>query len=135
MKTPTSRAQALRIGATRYYTGKPCKHGHVAYRQAVSGNCTECLKTVHAGARREAGVRALPQKMAYRHRINDETRERAVNGRQQWLGRDAHLVTLRDAQGEYVYTNSELVEMLGRSMRSIERARWRFRQRLQAGEA
>lgn len=40
---PTTRAEAMRLGATHYYTGKPCANGHVAPRK-TKGSCVECLK-------------------------------------------------------------------------------------------
>lgn len=38
------RADALARGLKRYFTGKPCKHGHVAERRLPSNNCTECAR-------------------------------------------------------------------------------------------
>lgn len=38
-----TRAEAIASGATRYYTGKPCKNGHVAERYTLHGPCVECL--------------------------------------------------------------------------------------------
>lgn len=38
---PTSRADAKASGATHYFTGKSCKHGHVAPR-LTKGTCTVC---------------------------------------------------------------------------------------------
>lgn len=40
---PKSRAEAARLGAKKYFTGKPCSNGHIAPRYAV-GCCTECMK-------------------------------------------------------------------------------------------
>jgi regulator of replication initiation timing len=37
-----TRKQALQQGLTRYYTGKPCKHGHIAERRADTGQCVTC---------------------------------------------------------------------------------------------
>lgn len=37
-----SRAEAMALGLTTYTTGKPCKHGHVAWRHR-SGDCCICL--------------------------------------------------------------------------------------------
>jgi hypothetical protein len=39
---PKTRAEAIAAGAPRYFTGKPCKHGHVAPRYA-GGGCVECI--------------------------------------------------------------------------------------------
>jgi 5-methylcytosine-specific restriction endonuclease McrA len=40
---PKSRVEAKATGAKHYFTGEPCKHGHVAPRKA-KGACTECLR-------------------------------------------------------------------------------------------
>jgi hypothetical protein len=40
---PKSRAEAKAAGAKHYFTGEPCKHGHVAPRK-TKGACIECLK-------------------------------------------------------------------------------------------
>ncbi len=39
---PTTRAAAKAEGAPYYFTGKPCKHGHVGVRWVSSGICKEC---------------------------------------------------------------------------------------------
>lgn len=41
---PSTRAAALAAGLTRYWNGKPCKHGHTAPRTASDGHCTECVR-------------------------------------------------------------------------------------------
>lgn len=38
----SSRKEARRLGETFYFTGKPCKHGHIARRYASSGRCLTC---------------------------------------------------------------------------------------------
>ena len=40
---PKTRAEAKAVGAKYYFTGAPCKHGHVAPRK-TKGACVECLK-------------------------------------------------------------------------------------------
>ena len=40
---PKSRAEAKATGAKYYFTGEPCKHGHIAPRK-TKGSCVECLK-------------------------------------------------------------------------------------------
>jgi hypothetical protein len=40
---PKTRAEAKATGAKYYFTGEPCKHGHVAPRK-TKGACIECLK-------------------------------------------------------------------------------------------
>lgn len=40
---PRTRAEAKAMGAKYYFTGEPCKHGHIAPRK-TKGACVECLK-------------------------------------------------------------------------------------------
>jgi hypothetical protein len=40
---PKTRKEAQATGATHYFTGEPCKHGHIAPRK-TKGACVECLK-------------------------------------------------------------------------------------------
>ena len=40
---PKTRAEAKAQGAPYYFTGEPCKHGHIAPRK-TKGACVECLK-------------------------------------------------------------------------------------------
>ena len=39
-----SRKDAKALGLKRYFTGKPCKYGHVAQRFADNKSCVECVK-------------------------------------------------------------------------------------------
>jgi 5-methylcytosine-specific restriction endonuclease McrA len=43
MEYPKTRAEAKSTGAKYYFTGDPCKHGHIALRK-TKGACVECLK-------------------------------------------------------------------------------------------
>lgn len=43
---PQERAFAKAAGETTYFTGRPCKHGHVALRCTASGSCVECAKII-----------------------------------------------------------------------------------------
>lgn len=40
---PKTRAEAKASGAKYYFTGEPCKHGHVAPRK-TKGSCVDCLR-------------------------------------------------------------------------------------------
>jgi 5-methylcytosine-specific restriction endonuclease McrA len=46
---PKTRAEAKATGAKHYFTGEPCKHGHIAPRK-TKGACVECLKVEWAQA-------------------------------------------------------------------------------------
>jgi hypothetical protein len=43
-----SRAQARASGAVRYFTGLPCKNGHIAERQTTNGTCVVCAREIAA---------------------------------------------------------------------------------------
>lgn len=40
---PTTREEAKKSGSKYYFTGQPCKHGHIAARK-TKGACIECLE-------------------------------------------------------------------------------------------
>ncbi len=43
-----TRKEAISRGMKKYFTGKPCKNGHLAQRFVQSGTCEECIKNSHA---------------------------------------------------------------------------------------
>jgi hypothetical protein len=38
-----NRKQAISKGVRHFYTGQPCKHGHLARRYTTNGGCVECV--------------------------------------------------------------------------------------------
>lgn len=40
------RAEAIKNNQTLYFTGKPCKYGHIAHRFTNNGTCKECFKVI-----------------------------------------------------------------------------------------
>jgi hypothetical protein len=63
-----TRAEALSRSLRRYFTGKPCKHGHACERRLSSGQCTECNR-----ARCAAHYKANPEASRERNRKSRET--------------------------------------------------------------
>ena len=109
---PTSRAEAKRIGAPKYFTGVPCKHGHIALR-LTKGNCTECSRDEdirNRPARQEyfSNRRALgldkPSKRKYYEsnrdlviaRANACPKERMQTYRKSWKARNVEVVRADD---------------------------------------
>lgn len=43
MSLPKTGKEARAVGATRFFTGKPCKRGHVALRRASDNACVACV--------------------------------------------------------------------------------------------
>lgn len=48
------RELARRAGEPYYFTGRPCKHGHIAKRHTVDASCVECRWVFKEGYREEA---------------------------------------------------------------------------------
>jgi len=47
------REEALSLGKKTYFTGKPCKRGHIAERRVSTWVCLQCAKEVHQVADRD----------------------------------------------------------------------------------
>ncbi len=63
---PRTRAEALALGFTRYWTGVPCKHGHVAPRRVSSGGCVECQRVAGATWRATNPAKARASSAAWK---------------------------------------------------------------------
>lgn len=46
---PKTRAEAIQRGEKKYFTGKPCKHGHTSIRR-LPGNCVVCETAMQKSA-------------------------------------------------------------------------------------
>src|SRR5690554_5382565 len=74
---PSTPAEARRIGAKRYFTGKPCKHGHVAERFTSDQSCCACKTTIGKSPEQRAALNAAVRR---RRAANPEPyRERSRN--------------------------------------------------------
>ena len=61
------RDTALAEGKDTYFTGKPCKHGHLSERFVSNHTCVECLQTLHYHTDRD-NYRAMENTMAHQFR-------------------------------------------------------------------
>lgn len=50
---PSSQAEARLVGSRTFYTGRPCKRGHVSLRCAANGSCLACVSAKNIESRRE----------------------------------------------------------------------------------
>lgn len=71
MKALSKRAEAKAAGATTYFTGLPCKHGHIAKRCTANGSCITC-STERAKAARDANLAGARAKERERRARNPE---------------------------------------------------------------
>lgn len=80
---PTTREEAKKTGSKYYFTGQPCKHGHIAPRK-TKGACIECLKVewVKGNETRADYFREYNKREDVKDRKNEwyrENRETVIN--------------------------------------------------------
>jgi hypothetical protein len=67
----SSRAEAKRIGATRYLTGRECPQGHTAERMTSSGSCVVCLRARNLATSAEYQRRKRAADSKWRRKWNE----------------------------------------------------------------
>ena len=76
-----TRAKAKAAGETRYFTGKPCKRGHIAPRQSANGQCVSC--GAEDTARYYADEEKRKKMLAHAKRWKDENAEKLAEQRKE----------------------------------------------------
>lgn len=71
-------AEARQQGLKRYFTGRTCRHGHVAQRLVYNNDCVECIKGRDARYTR-SGARARALRAHYA-----KNREQRLAGSRRW---------------------------------------------------
>lgn len=69
---PISRAAAIQAGAAKYFTGRPCKYGHVSARSTSHGGCNGCWG--NTGHPKAAQRRAAKKRHYYEHPLAKQLR-------------------------------------------------------------
>jgi hypothetical protein len=102
-----SRNQAQEQGLKQFFTGKPCKHGHVVAKQVAGWLCSECnrLKAQRDRDTRSGILKAQEQKRrscpaykARKQKINRESYARLVSTEE---GRERHRESTRRANDKF----------------------------------
>jgi hypothetical protein len=81
----STRSAARAIGATRYFTGKPCSKGHVAERH-LTGTCVECAKVAVAAWALRNPDEGNRRSAAWRRRNPERAREVAIRSKRKTMG-------------------------------------------------
>lgn len=106
---PTSAKEAKSAGAARYFTGAPCKHGHIAERQAASRACVTCLaklsfecrtRNLKAFQEREAANRrkSMPRRIQYARDRYLTDRDAIRSATDRWSKKHKHKVAAKTAR-------------------------------------
>lgn len=127
-----SRSEAREIGATRYFTGKPCKHGHVAERYTVKATCVTCALSRAEAQRKDGG----DTYKAYQDTYRAENRDTLLSyQRRYWAGQREAINAARRASGaeekakrakrskRYYDENKDAVNARVKALRPKHRAR------------
>jgi hypothetical protein len=93
-----SRKEALEKGLKHYFTGKPCKKGHIDIRYASVGKCAECGRQEDALRRRDGAPPRTPF-------TQEEKLEKARAAQERYREENAALV--RETQKAYRQRNAE----------------------------
>lgn len=120
-----SRSEAREQGLNRYFTGEPCKFGHLAERETGTGACRECrLKIARESyaknreairERRRAEYRVAPEehrKRQQRYRESLSTEERRARDRAHY---EAHADSRREYSRRYAAENVDRVKEAART--------------------
>jgi hypothetical protein len=62
---PGNRDEAIASGASYYFTGQPCRKGHIAPRYTRSGACNECLHPTLTKPRVTTDVRFIARSIPF----------------------------------------------------------------------
>jgi hypothetical protein len=97
MRVCKERQDAIARGLPTYFTGKPCKHGHVAERRTDSSDCFDCI-AVYKARRRPS--RTLKQNRLRNERAAQarrETHDDALSIKRQALAGLGHVMQAAEA--------------------------------------
>lgn len=123
------RKKAKQLGMKRYFTGKPCKHGHVDFRGTVDGKCMECSRMdslkqkranpeYHRARRRQWYIKNRSRCLEYAKKYNEKNRSHRLAYGAEWRNENReHLrkydeenrVRRKDYHREYKKQNPEKV--------------------------
>lgn len=113
-----SRAEAKALGQLRYFTGKPCKHGHISERGTTGGCCIECATIARERPENREKVNARSRK---KYAENSEARaERLAYGK---AYREANREKFTQWMAEWRAKNPEQARLHRRIAESKRRAR------------
>jgi regulator of replication initiation timing len=87
----SARAQAKLNGEAHYFTGEPCKHGHVARRKTADGRCMECARLLQARLRAQNPQKYRDQLVVSYYRYQEKRRAYS----REWYWRDVETRRVR----------------------------------------
>jgi 5-methylcytosine-specific restriction endonuclease McrA len=130
MPLPSSKEEAIATGEKYYFTGKPCKRGHICKRYR-NGQCQECRTMILRKWQRENWGKVLEYSQEYRESMTEREKEEYRLSRAAWYQSvkdeyNARRRANRDRNNEwgrdYYRRNCELIKQRERNKRAKKRA-------------
>lgn len=111
----STRKRAIQAGEKTYFTGKPCKHGHVGIR-SVLGGCQECAR-IRASANYHSDVDASRERRRAEYRANPDIKKAAAK---KW--RSENPEAYRSRMSSYYLENAEELKAKARAWSASNRS-------------
>ncbi len=93
MRQIVTKQQAISLGATRYFTGKSCKHGHISERMLSNRSCVTCSQV----KREEYRVSHLKEESDRKNTWVAANRTQVNEQKSRWKRENPHLIALSSA--------------------------------------
>jgi 5-methylcytosine-specific restriction endonuclease McrA len=113
----TTRAEAKAMGLTRYFTGRPCKHGHVAERMEKNKQCVECNRVNAKKWTSNNKDRSLKKARNYYKNNSEKVKQRARD----WRRKNKNKV--REMSSSWKERNKNLASEISRAAVQSRRSR------------
>lgn len=89
-----SRKEAIADGLSRYFTGKPCKRGHLALRRVSDSSCVTCI----SDQSRERAVRCKDEIQAYQAAYRLQNKDDMTAWRKEYYKNNREMIRARQAE-------------------------------------
>lgn len=113
-----SRKEAKSLGLKRYFTGKPCKNGHVDERSTSKSTCLECKRLTYHANKEHYSKKAKSRYQANKEiisRKNKDNRESRSEYQRKYI--EDNRQSLLDKRRKYTEENREIIREQRREYR------------------
>lgn len=98
---PRTREEARALSCTQFFTGVPCKHGHLSPRYTANKYCTTC----NNNSKRNWTAKTFDHRKAYRLKYDEENREARLATKRRY--REANRLKIAQKYQEWCEKNKD----------------------------
>jgi CRISPR/Cas system Type II protein with McrA/HNH and RuvC-like nuclease domain len=102
-----SRDEAIRLGQNWYFTGKPCKHGHVDKRRVDNWCCVQCERDKATRFRQQFPAVQKARTQAWRDANEEYVCKYNKFNHDRWLARPGNIEQHRESAKDWYHQNTE----------------------------